>query len=193
MICTEHLSCNYYPHFFHESLANHYFTVLSQHLNWQIEHYQLFGKIISSPRLIAWHGEEGIRYRYSGIVHTANPWTEDLLTIKSNLEKTTHYTFNSVLANRYRNGQDSMSWHTDNEKELGPQPVIASLSFGATRIFHLRSISKPRQYLKIALEHGSLFIMHGMTQHHWQHAILKSKKCHNARINLTYRWIHTEF
>lgn len=189
MICSQHLALSYYPHFFDHELADYYFEVLSNQLNWQREYYKMFGNIVASPRLMGWYGHEGIHYRYSGIDHKALPWTEALMNIKNSLETRFNYHFNSVLANLYRDGQDSMSWHADDEAELGNHPVIASLSFGATRMFSFRTTKKPRQSLKIPLEHGSLLMMDGPTQHHWQHAVLKTKKCLEPRINLTFRWV----
>ena len=191
MICAEHLALNYYPNFFDQELADYYFEVLSHHLAWQVEHYQMFGKKVASPRLMAWYGNEGLIYHYSGLDHIALKWTQELNDIKNHLEKKLNYHFNSVLANFYRNGQDSMSWHADDEAELGTNPLIASLSLGASRIFSLRTIKKPRQSIKISLEHGSLLVMSGKTQHDWQHAILKTKKCLEPRINLTFRLIHS--
>lgn len=187
MICSEHLGLSYYPNFFEKELADHYFKILSHQLNWQIEHYRIFGKTVPSPRLIAWYGNEGLNYRYSGIDHQPLAWTKELIHIKNDLEASLNHHFNSVLANLYRDGRDSMGWHADDEQELGRHPVIASLSLGATRFFSFRSIQKPRQIFKISLAHGSLLVMDGSTQHHWQHAVLKTKKCLAPRINLTFR------
>lgn len=192
MICSEQLGLTYYPNFFDEELADSYFEVLGKHLEWQIEHYKMFGKILASPRRIAWYGNQGVNYRYSGVDHQALPWTQELIDIKNCLELKLNQRFNSVLANLYRDGQDSMGWHADNEPELGHHSVIASLSLGATRIFSLRSLKKPRQSLKIPLKHGSLLIMDGSTQHDWQHAVLKTTRCSEPRINLTFRWIESD-
>jgi len=191
MISADQLKLTYYPNFFNEVLADSYFKILSNQLEWQIEHYKMFGKIVNSPRKIAWYGNEDVNYRYSGIDHQALAWTQELLDIKNCLEIKLNQRFNSVLANLYRDGQDSMGWHADNEPELGSNPVIASLSFGATRIFSLRTMQKPRQSLKIPLEHGSLLVMDGTTQYAWQHAILKTKRCLEPRINLTFRWVES--
>jgi alkylated DNA repair dioxygenase AlkB len=192
IICSEQLGLTFYPHFLHKELADSYFEILLTQLEWQIEHYKMFGKIIDSPRKIAWYGHPGLHYCYSGLDHQALPWTKELLDIKNNLEIKLNQRFNSVLANLYRDGQDSMGWHADNEPELGPYPVIASLSLGATRTFSLRNFEKPRQSLKIPLKHGSLILMDGSTQQAWQHAILKTTRCLEPRINLTFRWIESD-
>lgn len=191
MICSENLQLNYFPHFFDKELADHYFEIFYAQLKWQVEQYKMFGKTIPSPRLIAWYGNKGLNYRYSGINHQALEWTQELKHIKNILEIKFKHHFNSVLANLYRDGQDSMGWHCDNESELGPNPLIAPLSFGATRQFSLRTLQKPQQSIKIALEHGSLLIMHGTTQHYWQHAILKTTRCKAPRINLTFRCVQS--
>jgi len=192
IICCEQLGLTYYPNFLYKELADSYFEILLSQLEWQIEYYKMFGKIIASPRKIAWYGDTGLHYRYSGLDHQALPWTQELLDIKNKLEIKLNQHFNSVLANLYRDGQDSMGWHADNEPELGPYPVIASLSLGATRTFSLRNFEKPRQSLKIPLKHGSLILMDGCTQQDWQHAILKTTKCLEPRINLTFRWVESD-
>jgi alkylated DNA repair dioxygenase AlkB len=191
IICSSHLGLSYYPNFLKKELADHYFEILSHQLQWQTEYYKMFGKILASPRLVAWYGNEGLNYRYSGIKHQAFAWTKELFNIKNDLEKNLNCDFNSVLANLYRDGQDSMGWHADDEPELGQYPIIASISLGASRIFSFRSIQKPRQSIKISLTHGSLLVMEGETQHHWQHAILKTTKCIEPRINLSFRLIKT--
>ena len=189
MICGEQLTLSYYPNFFDKDLADFYFELLSTQLKWEIEYYKMFGKMVASPRLMAWYGNTGINYRYSGLDHAAIPWTQELMPIKNAIEKKLNHGFNSVLANLYRDGKDSMGWHADDELELGSNPLIASLSLGASRVFSLRSQKKPRASMKIPLEHGSLLVMHGATQHYWQHAILKTVKCLEPRINLTFRFV----
>lgn len=189
MICCEQLALTYYPGFFSKVVADGYFETLTTQLQWEIEHYKMFGKMVAAPRLLAWYGDTNIKYRYSGLDHIASEWTQALINIKIALETKLSHGFNSVLANFYRDGQDSMGWHADDENELGSNPMIASLSFGASRIFSLRTIERPRKSMKILLEHGSLLVMHGPTQHYWQHAILKTKKCLEPRINLTFRQV----
>ncbi len=155
-------------------------------LNWQQQAIRLFGKSVMQPRLHAWYGDKS--YRYSGLHLPPQPWSEVLLPLKQCSEQATGSQFNSVLANLYRHGQDSMGWHQDNEPELGHQPVIASLSLGATRRFALRHIQS-KEKLTFELSHGSLLVMAGDTQHCWQHAIPKTRQACQPRINLTFRQI----
>jgi len=189
IICAEQLELSYFPKFLGKTKADEFHLQLTENLDWQIEYYRMFGKILPSPRLIAWYGNEGLNYRYSGINHPAIPWTQELLVIKSIIETNINHSFNSVLANLYRDGQDSMGWHADNEPELGINPVIASLSLGESRRLCFRNTSSPRQSFNISLEHGSLLVMSGQTQHFWQHSIPKTKANCQSRINLTFRLI----
>ncbi len=151
----------------------------------------MFGKAIAQPRLTAWYGDEGAIYTYSNLTNRPLEWTPELLVIKARAEKTAQMNFNSVLLNYYRNGQDSMGWHQDNEPELGEQPVIASVNFGATRRFQLRHKKrKDLDTFSIDLEHGSLLVMRGTTQEFWKHQVPKTTQSVGARINLTFRLIH---
>ena len=138
-----------------------------------------------APRLTAWHGDSDASYKYSGQEHEPLPWIEPLTAIKNRISIFIRANFNSVLANFYRDGQDSIGWHSDNEKELGPCPIIASVSFGATRIIKFRNQEK--QSVSVSLNTGSLLIMSGATQSFWQHSISKTKKEIAPRINLTFR------
>ena len=148
----------------------------------------MFGKNIAIPRLTAWYGDQNMNYNYSGINNDPNPWTSELQGLKAKVEQATNATFNSVLLNQYRNGNDSVSWHADNEPELGLNPIIASVNLGATRVFKLRhNITK--EVIKLELTHGSLLVMGGELQHYWQHAVPKTKKVLDTRINLTFRLI----
>ena len=150
----------------------------------------MFGKILNQPRLTAFYGEENKPYAYSGLKLTPNPWTEDLMFIKSRITKTAQINFSSVLLNYYRNGQDSMGWHSDDEKELGQNPVIGSISFGETRLFQLRHLTrKDLKKVDIKLSNGSFLLMKGPTQHYWEHQIPKTSKHITPRINLTFRTI----
>jgi alkylated DNA repair dioxygenase AlkB len=161
---------------------------LTKHIKWKQENIQMFGKDIAIPRLTAWYGDQDMNYNYSGINNDPNPWTSELQGLKAKVEQATNATFNSVLLNRYRNGNDSVSWHADNEPELGLNPIIASVNLGATRVFKLRhSITK--DVIKLDLTHGSLLVMGGELQHYWQHAVPKTKKVLDTRINLTFRLI----
>lgn len=161
---------------------------LQRDTSWRHEQITLFGKRYWQPRLVAAHGDAGTSYTYSGLTLPMQRWTPLLLQIKRDIECISARTFNSVLLNFYRDHHDSMGWHSDDETELGPAPVIASLSFGATRAFRLRH--KSRRDLKIVtldLTEGSLLLMEGSTQKFWKHAVEKSRADTGARINLTFR------
>jgi len=140
------------------------------------------------PRLMAWYGDTGADYRYSGVNHIPLPWTLELQSIRADMEALCEQPFNSVLANLYRDGRDSMGCHADNEKELGINPTIASVSFGETRLFRVRH-TKKRCKLEIELSHGDVLIMAGELQHHWRHELPKTHQPKKPRINLTYRRI----
>jgi alkylated DNA repair dioxygenase AlkB len=162
---------------------------LLKEISWKQYQIRMFGKMIDQPRLTAWYGHKNIAYSYSGLNLQATPFTPLLDKLRIQIEENFQTSFNSVLLNLYRNEKDSMGWHADDEKELGNAPVIASLSFGSTRKFLLKH--KQDKVLKLALDltPGSLVIMKGSMQNHWLHAIPKSSKICNARINLTYRAI----
>ncbi|ENM5730314.1 alpha-ketoglutarate-dependent dioxygenase AlkB [Vibrio mimicus] len=175
----------WFPQFLTKKQADHYFERLQAELNWQQKSIRLFGKSVLQPRLIAWYGERN--YRYSGLTLAAEPFPELLAQLKTKCEHAAHAHFNSVLANLYRDGQDSMGWHQDNEAELGTNPVIASLSLGDSRRFILRHNNDHNMKIECELTHGDLLIMAGNTQHHWQHAIPKTRQNKQPRINLTFR------
>lgn len=145
---------------------------------------------IPFPRLTAWQGEPDAVYVYSGIRNVPQPWSSTALALKAKAETASNARFNSVLINRYRSGTDSMGWHADKERELGDEPVIASISLGTTRTFEFRH-NKTRQTHKLLLSHGSLLIMRGRTQLEWVHRVPKEPKTQGERINLTFRWIDT--
>jgi alkylated DNA repair dioxygenase AlkB len=149
----------------------------------------MFGKKVMQPRLTALYGDEGISYSYSGITMEPIPWSKTLLEIKGKVEEVAEARFSHVLLNFYRDGQDSMGWHRDNEASLGPEPVIASVSFGVSRRFQFRNYVDKKEKLQIELGHGSLLLMKGACQDRWEHQIPKSKKVSGERINLTFRLI----
>jgi len=153
---------------------------------WRAESITLYGKSMLQPRLSAWHGDPEARYTYSGTTFEPQPWTPLQLEIKHAVEAATGRRFNSVLLNYYRNEQDSMGFHSDDERELGRDPAIASVSFGAARTFILKHKTLPKT-VKIALGDGSLLLMAGALQHHWRHGINKEKTPRGARISLTLR------
>ncbi|EEY99674.1 alkylated DNA repair protein [Vibrio sp. RC586] len=177
----------WFPQFLSHHQANHSFEQLQAELNWQQKSIRLFGKCVLQPRLIAWYGELG--YRYSGLQLSPEPFPPLLAKLRTECEQVAQTTFNSVLANLYRDGQDSMGWHQDNEPELGHHPIIASLSLGESRRFILRHYNDHDRKVVCELGHGDLLIMAGTTQHHWQHAIPKTRQTKQARINLTFRQI----
>ncbi len=159
---------------------------LQQELEWQQEQIMMFAKPVLIPRLQAWYGDRSALYQYSGLALTPLPWTATLACIKKDIEHSYPYRFNSVLANLYRDQQDGMGWHSDNEAELGSNPVIASLSLGQERKFAIKHKSSGEK-LNLNLQSGSLLIMRGQLQQHWRHSLPKSKKFMAARINLTFR------
>lgn len=174
-------------HFLTPTQADHAFSVLTQELDWQQEAITLFGKSVLQPRLQAWYGDKA--YTYSGLTMSPKAWSPMIADLKQRCELLAGQPFNSVLANLYRDGQDSMGWHQDNEPELGQQPVIASLSLGETRRFVLRHLHSKEKF-ELPLSHGSLLIMAGNTQHLWQHCVPKTVRALEPRINLTFRLIH---
>ncbi len=179
----------YYPRFFDTNEADSFFQILLKTIDWQQDFITVFGKTHPQPRLTAFYANNNKSYSYSNIKMNATPFSEELLRIKQILQNELNITFTSCLANLYRNGRDSNGWHADNEKELGKNPVIASISFGAERAFHLKHRKDKTQKAKLNLKHGSLLLMKGETQHHWLHQISKTKKEVGKRINLTFRII----
>ncbi len=177
----------YYRNLFDANTAENYFNTLLQATPWQQDDIKVFGKVHKQPRLTALYGEANKTYTYSGIRMTPLPFTPDLLAIKQQVEAVSQVQFTTVLLNLYRDGTDSNGWHSDNEKELGINPVIASVSLGAVRRFRFRENSNRKNTFSIDLEPGSLLLMEGATQHVWQHQIPKTKKIVQARINLTFR------
>ena len=179
----------YYPNFFDKRDADAIFEQLLNDIPWQQDDIKVYGKTHPQPRLTALFGNDGKPYSYSNIKMQPHPWNMLLQKIKSLVEDCSETNFTTVLLNQYRNGKDSNGWHADNEKELGTNPVIASLSFGAERTFQLKHNSDLSLKKSIVLEHGSLLIMKGTTQHFWKHQIPKTSKPIGSRVNLTFRVI----
>jgi alkylated DNA repair dioxygenase AlkB len=163
-------------------------AALIDEVAWRQDTMSTPGGRIALPRLTAWQGDHDSVYVYSGIRNLPTPWTPTVAALKTAVEARTGARFNSVLINRYRTGTDSMGWHADNERELGAQPVIASISLGTTRTFEFRH-TKTRQTHAMQLTHGSLLVMRGRTQHDWAHRVPKEPEARGERINLTFRWV----
>ena len=179
----------YFSHFFDTVKSQSLMQALIDRIEWKHEKIKLFGREVWQPRLTAYYGDQGKPYAYSHISLDPNPWTEELRFIKEKIESVSGHQFTSVLLNYYRDGQDSMGWHSDDEKELGLNPVIGSVSFGTPRKFMLKHKKDKTLKSSVMLENGSLLLMQGTTQHHWYHQIPKTKKPLGARINLTFRKI----
>lgn len=148
---------------------------------------RIMGRTVMQPRLSAWIGDPGTAYTYSGVLNAPLPWPPRLHALREQVVGATHESFNSVLCNLYRDGQDSMGFHADAERELGPEPVIASLSLGATRRFQLRHRRDPADRLDLDLPDGSLLVMRGALQKHYRHAVPKQRAITEPRLNLTFR------
>lgn len=178
----------YYGQVFSEASANTYFQKLASTINWKNDEVVVYGKRYITSRKTAWYGDMDTSYTYAGINHKPLTWTNELLEIKTHLEKITGSQYNSCLLNLYHNGNEGMSWHRDNEKEIKPNSTIASLSLGAERVFRFKNITS-KQVIEIKLQHGSLLTMEGTIQNHWMHCLPKTKKVNMPRINLTFRLI----
>ena len=164
-------------------------AALRGEIHWETHRIRLFGREVDSPRLSCWIGDEGTAYTYSGARFQPHPWPAALLAIRRRLANDLDGAFNSVLANRYRDGRDCMGWHSDNESALGPHPLIASLSLGATRRFVLKHRHDSSRKLELELPHGSLLVMGGDTQRNYRHALPRTTRPVDERINLTFRRI----
>lgn len=156
---------------------------------WEIHRIRMFGRWVDSPRRSCWMGDADAHYRYSGADFLAHPWAPAVLELREQVQQACDGRFNSVLLNRYRDGRDSMGWHSDDEPELGPTPLIASLSLGAPRRFLLRRRDDPAQKFEYLLGHGDLLLMRGQCQRDYQHALPKTARVSGERINLTFRQI----
>jgi len=178
----------YLPDFLSQEKASFYFDALRDSLPWRQETIKIYGKDMKSPRLQSWHGDDDATYQYSNVRMAPQPWTTELLMLKTACEKASYANYNSVLVNYYRDGDDAMGWHADDEAELGINPTIASLSLGCERTFSLKH-KTTKQKVDLLLGHGSLFIMAGQTQQYWQHAVPRRKRADVGRINLTFRYI----
>ena len=172
--------------FFDSNQSDEFLNKLIKNLSWESMMIKMFGKDLRIPRLQCWIGDEGCDYKYSGKKLNRQDWSSELLQIRKKIFKDLKIDFNSVLANYYRDGKDSMGWHSDDEKELGPNPTIASISFGSERNLYFRN-KITKETISIPQAHGCLIVIDGKTQKNWQHSIKKTQKIIGPRINLTFR------
>ena len=179
----------FYPNFFNKEEADLLWDKLMNETPWQQDDITIFGKKIAQPRLTCLFGNEGKPYSYSGLTMQPHAWNPTLMFIKDKVEQVANHNFTTVLANLYRNEKDSNGWHADNEKELGRNPIIASVSFGEERKFQLKHNTNPEAKMNVNLQHGSLLLMKEGSQIHYKHLIPKATQPKNARINLTFRTI----
>ncbi len=185
-IITEDGTLQFFEHYSDEKIED-----IIESIHWRNDTITLYGKTFPQPRLTAWYGDLGVKYSYSNIHMQALPWTPVLLKLKNQLESELQVRFNSVLVNYYRDGNDHMSYHSDDEKSLGVNPTIASLSFGETRSFHLKhKFDLGKKTVVLPITDGSLVVMKDELQHFWQHKITKTKKLIGPRVNLTFRMIY---
>lgn len=178
----------YYAGVFDIEQAQLYHDILLSQLSWESDVVHMFGKRIVTKRKVAWYGDKPYQYTYSKSTKTALPWTAELEQIKSKIEQLSGHSYNSCLANLYHSGEEGMGWHTDAEKEIVPQSAIASVSFGAERKFAFKH-KESKETVSVMLQRGSLLVMKGATQTHWQHRLPPTKKVLSARVNLTFRSI----
>lgn len=168
--------------------ADRLFHVLLATLDWRSDEVVLYGRRITTAREVAWYGDAPYAYTYTGTTKTALPWTTELREIKALVEEITHTSYNSCLANLYHNGEEGMGWHSDDEKVMGKNTSIASISLGAGRRFYFKHKQRGELgVMSLMLEHGSLLEMKGATQAHWRHRLPPTKKVKEARVNLTFR------
>lgn len=177
-------------HFLPGDEADNLFTVLLEKIPWRLDQIRIFGKVYPQPRLTALYGNNANSYTYSGITMEPEPFIAELRDLKHRVEQRSGHTFTTCLLNLYRDGNDSNGWHADNEKELGTNPVIASVSLGETRSFHLKHRRQKSLRYRMSLGHGSLLVMGGPMQHNWLHQVPKTRKPVKPRINLTFRNIN---
>ena len=169
--------------------ANALHRELLDGLIWQEETIRIYGKSMLSPRRVCWYGDPNAVYTYSGIRHIPLPWPESLLALRNKLQLFTGKPLNAVLGNHYRDGNDSVDWHADKERELGSTPFLASLSLGDSRVFKIRH-NKTKETVSIELNSGSLLLMGGKLQNNWRHSVPKTKRHKNSRINLSFRYVY---
>ncbi len=177
----------YWPAFLSRDRSSNLFAQLRQSVPWQRSELRIAGRSIPIPRLNAWYGDAGADYSYSGVRLPITPWSPHLLAVKEQVEAATGLAFNSALLNLYRDGADSVDWHSDDEPELGDRPQVASLSLGAVRRFELKHRTIPATRHGLDLPDGSLLLMAGDLQRHWRHRVPKQRGLNGERINITFR------
>ena len=178
----------YYGKIFEREESINYFNILLKAIDWKNDEAMIFGKHIITKRKAAWYGDSGYAYTYSKITKQALPWTQELTVLKKIIEQVTEAIYNSCLLNLYHNGNEGMAYHSDDEKTLGRNSAISSLSFGAERKFSFKH-KKTKETFSTVLENGSLLVMSGTTQTNWLHRLPPTKKITEPRINLTFRAI----
>jgi len=188
-IHQQQLHLSYYPNFFNTNEAHRIYEFLNHQTEWKRYPIRLFGRDVMQPRCIAYYADADKPYTYSNLKLNPKPWNQQLKYLLNCCNRVYQSNWNAALLNRYNNGLDSMGWHSDDEPELGNDPVIASFSFGITRNIKFRLKSNHKTVYNLPLEHGALLIMHGGTQLFWQHALPKAKSITAARINITFRSI----
>ena len=154
---------------------------------WKQTPVKIFGRAVLQPRLSCSYADPGVTYHYSGVTQQTYPWTKELLQVREHAQILTGEYFNTALLNLYRDGKDYMGWHRDNESALGKEPTVVSVSFGVERIFQLRDHLTKKKMMSVRLNHGSVLVMRGATQHFWEHRLPKDTKVHGPRINITFR------
>jgi alkylated DNA repair dioxygenase AlkB len=169
-----------------DETAERLLRALRQEAAWAQEHVRIAGRRLPVPRLTAWHGDRGVAYAYSGIHHRPRPWTPALSEVRTLLERHIGQPFNGVLANLYRDGRDSVGWHSDDEAKL-TGACIASVSLGAPRRFALRRVDAHAERVDVVLRSGALLVMDGASQRHWRHSVPKTAETVGPRVNLTFR------
>lgn len=181
---------SYRPDFVEPDEAGQTLEALLARPDWERLHSTFFGREVELPRSTAWWGDPGATYRYSGITHVAEGWPGFVEDLRDRLDAELGLFFNSVLANRYRDGREYMGWHSDDERDLGDEPAIASLSFGAERRFLMRHRTRRDvELVELSLGSGSLLVMEGGTQRHWKHKLPPMARCQAERVNLTFRHV----
>ena len=183
----------FYADWLDSATADHWLAQLLAETPWEQPSVRLYGREYPVPRLVAWYGDAEATYRYSGLSHQPLPWTPLLAQIRTRLVDALGLPLNGVLLNYYRDGQDSMGWHSDDEVELGRNPHIVSLNLGGSRRFDLRRKGHNRIEHSLLLNQGSLLVMGGPTQHYWQHQIAKTRMPCAPRLNLTFRLVRSSY